>query len=159
MEVTGDIGDGCITDQWRKLLTGMVERDADKKLVISMLEQIPRCEDFVKKEKERSERKGAVPWGIKPVYVDEEGNRTPHESLSKLISFLGQSDPEMKMSGSICNTEGKKCRATSAVEILQLRGYKVDGNGDPKKAAEGGEKLTIYHPTQEIVATKAHKKG
>lgn len=156
--ITGQIDKGCITDNWRSVLVGMVERDIPKEVVVGLLNHIPRCEDLLKTEIPKGERKAAVPWGIKPVYVDEEGKHREYDSLSSLIKELGEKDPEMKMSGTICDLEGKKCRATTAVEILQIRGYKVDGNGEPRKASEGGKKLTIYHPSQEIIVAKPTKR-
>ena len=157
--LVGEMDKGCITDVMRKILLDMVGKEAPKEAILSIINYIPRCEDIVKEEEKPHEKRKAAPeWGIKPVYVDEEGKREEYSSISALIRELGEKDPEMKMSGTICDLEGKKCHAASAVEILQIRGYKVDGDGEPRKASEGGEKLTIYHPSQEIVATKPKKK-
>ena len=156
--IAGELDKGCITDNWRAALVGMVVKDVPKDVVVGLLNNIPRCEDLLKEEPPKGYRKPAVPWGIKPVYVDENGERKEYSSLSALIWTLKEQDPELKLSGTICDLEGKKCRATSEVEILQIRGYKVDGDGEPRKAVEGGTKLTVYHPSQEIVTTKPKKK-
>jgi hypothetical protein len=106
---------------------------------------MPNCEEVVQEVAPavvaEVKRHMAEPWGIKPLYVDEENKEEEYTSLSALIKDLG-----LPMSGIQCDMEGKKCKAASSVDILRIHGYTVSGDGEPRKASQGGTKLTVYHP-------------
>lgn len=133
---------GCITEDYRGILKGLIDAGVNKETTMAVLEYIPECkEQTIPGPARKSTRQLAEAWGIKPVYVDAEGKREEFSSPSALIKFLG-----LPMSGSVCDAEGKTCRATSAVDILRISGYTVSGDGEPRKASEGGTKLTVFHP-------------
>jgi len=143
---------GCITEDFREVILGLIDEDTDKAVLKAVVGVIPACTPAMIKEKRRpgvevaawgtaAHRALAAPWGIEPVYVDKSGERTSYPSLSGLLKELN-----LPLSGTQCDVEGKKCRAQSVVEIFQIHGYTVSGNGEPKKKGEGGTKLTIFHP-------------
>lgn len=134
---------GCITQDYRDILVTMISADVEKSALLSLIQHLPLCE-VAKPPKEEVERaKRAVPevWGIEPIYFDENGKETKFSSPSALVKALG-----LEVSGIQCDVEGKKCKAMNVVDIMRIHGYTVSGDGEPRKAAEGGEKLTIYHP-------------
>ena len=132
----------CITEDYKSILTGLIEQETEKSVLLSIVGAIPLCQPAAPPSM-REEKKRALPslWGLEPVYVDAKGKKTTHSSPSALVKVLG-----LPMSGIQCDPAGKKCRALSAIDILRIQGYTVSGNGEPRKAAEGGKKLTVYHP-------------
>lgn len=145
---------GCITEDYKNILTGLVVSKLPYETIASVIDTIPLCEKGAPPATTEAvagvKRKMAVPWDIEPVYVDENKKETTVSSLSALIRDLN-----LPMSGIQCDVEGKKCRALSAVDILRIHGYTVSGNGEPRKKSEGGKKLTVYHPD----AVPKEKKG
>jgi hypothetical protein len=146
----------CISKNYKIMLTKMVTEDRDKAIILAVLQDfMPNCEDVVQEiptaVAETVKRHMAEPWGIKPIYVDEDNKEEEFTSLSALIKDLG-----LPMSGIQCNIDGTKCKATSSVDILRIHGYTVSGNGEPRKASQGGTKLTVYHP--DAIAEKPGKK-
>jgi hypothetical protein len=134
--------ESCLTPDVRALIKGVVEKGAEPSVILGLIDTIPNCvAPTVPAAKEAATRKLPQIWGIQPVYFDEKGKREKFSSPSALVKHLG-----LPMSGIQCDAEGKKCRAQNAVEILQIHNYVVSGNGEPKKAAEGGKKLTVWHP-------------
>lgn len=134
---------GCITQDFKDILLSMIDQEAEKAVIHSLVQYMPLCE-VAKPPKEEVERaKRAVPevWGIEPIYFDENGKETKFSSPSALVKALG-----LEVSGIQCDVEGKKCKAMNVVDIIRIHGYTVSGNGEPRKAAEGGKKLTVYHP-------------
>jgi len=134
---------GCITQDYKDMLVGLVAQKLGATEITGVIKAIPLCAE-VKPAREAVERaKRAVPaaWGIEPVYVNAKGKRETFSSPSALVKALG-----LPMSGIQCDTEGKKCKASSAIDILRIHGYTVSGDGEPRKAAEGGKKLTVLHP-------------
>jgi hypothetical protein len=139
---------GCITDDYRSILHNAIDGGIDTKTVLAILDVIPECRKMEAgaalapgSQVTGKRRMSAAPWDLEPVYVDAEGKKEKFTSPSALVKFLG-----LPMSGSICDPTGKKCRATSAIEIMRIAGYTVSGNGEPRKKAEGGVKLTVFHP-------------
>ena len=136
---------GCITSDYKDILLGLIKQDTEKSILSAIMGAIPLCEPVavapIKEAVEEAKRKVPEPWGIEPVYVDESGKETTFSSPSALIKHL-----DLPLSGVQCDVEGKKCKALSVVEIMRVHGYTVTGDGEPKKAAEGGKKMTVYHP-------------
>lgn len=137
---------GCITKDYKDMLVNMLASEVGKDIIKEMVKYIPLCEERpvaapAREEVERVKRKLPEVWGLEPVYFDAEGKETKYSSPSALVQSLG-----LKVSGIQCDAEGKSCRATSVVEILRLKGYTVSGDGEPRKAAEGGKVLKVYHP-------------
>ena len=134
---------GCITQDYKDLLVGMISTDVTMDILSAVVKGVPLCAapTTATAEGARAARKVPEPWGIKPVYVDAKGKKTTYDSPSSLVKELG-----LKMSGIQCDAEGKVCKASSAIDILRIAGYTVSGNGEPRKAAQGGEKLTVIHP-------------
>jgi len=135
---------GCITEDYRGIVSGLIDRDTEKAIVLAVVEAIPLCKDVVAPARAVAEaraRRVPAPWNIEPVYIDEGGKRTTFSSPSALVKHLG-----LEMSGIQCDPEGHKCKAMSVVEIMRINGYTVTGNGEPKKAIEGGKKMTVIHP-------------
>lgn len=136
----------CITTGYRQIIKGLINTEVEKQAFIAILDSIPECPTTAPAAggipgEETAKRRMAEPWGLEPVYVDSEGKQEKFSSPSALVKFLG-----LPMSGTVCDSEGKKCRATSAIDILRISGYTVSGDGEPRKKSEGGTKLTVYHP-------------
>lgn len=134
----------CITEDYKGILTNALTAEMSKEVLLGIITSIPLCKDVSPTKVEVEETKARkVPevWGIEPVYIDEKGKKITFSSPSALLKHL-----DLPLSGIQCDAEGKKCRATSVVEILRVHGYTVTGNGEPKKAAEGGKKMTVIHP-------------
>lgn len=135
---------GCITSDYKEILTNFVQQEMKHELLAEFIKAIPACEVVTPEPAvvaEAKKRRIAIPWGIEPEYIDEKGKKTTFSSPSALIKHLG-----LPLSGIQCDIEGKKCKAMDVMEIMRIHGYAVSGNGDPKKAVEGGTKLTIWHP-------------
>ena len=133
---------GCITEDYKGILVGLIDQDTEKAILSAIIGAIPLCEEIKPtREVVAKARRVAEPWGIEPVYIDEKGKEVSFSSPSALLKQL-----DLPLSGIQCDPEGTKCKALSVVEILRIHGYTVSGNGEPKKAAEGGEKMTVYHP-------------
>ena len=137
---------GCITEDYKEMFANLLTQDMAKELLIGFVRAIPLCEVTAPRlapgqATEAHKRRVPAVWGIEPVYVDEQGKKQTFSSPSALVKHLG-----FPMSGIQCDAEGKQCKAMSAIEILQIKGYVVSGNGEIKKASEGGHKLTVYHP-------------
>jgi hypothetical protein len=138
----------CIAKDTKSLFSTMIEQKLGHDLLGAFVAVLPACEDVMKVEVPaavaEAREKRALPeiWGIEPEYVDETGKRTKKSSPSALAKELG-----LPMSGIQCDAEGKKCKAQSVVDIFRIHGYIVSGNGEPKKAAEGGRKFVVYHPS------------
>lgn len=151
---------GCITEDYKSIVKGLIDQDTEKAIVMAVVEAIPLCKDVsvipARAVAEAKARKVPTPWGIEPVYIDAKGKRTTFSSPSALVKHL-----DLPMSGIQCDPEGVKCKAMSVVEILRINGYTVTGDGEPKKAAEGGKKMTVTHPgaieeAKRTLAGKAH---
>lgn len=145
----------CIGVGFKDVLLSMIRGDAPKPAIEGLVQFMPLCDDVrvarpPSEAAERAKRRMAELWGIKPIYVDETGKPTEFSSPSALAGHLG-----LPMSGTQCDAEGKSCRAVSVVEIFRSHGYNVTGNGEPRKAAAGGTKMTVYHPkAQEALKKK-----
>ena len=134
----------CISKDFQDIIIGLIDKDTEKILLRAMVSAIPLCSQVIPTPaavREAKARKVPAPWGIEPVYVDEKGKETSFSSPSALIKHLN-----LPLSGIQCDEEGVKCKVLSVVEIMRVHGYTVSGNGEPKKAAEGGVKMTVYHP-------------
>ena len=135
---------GCITSDYKAILIGLVEQETAKEIFLAIVGTIPLCPEITAVTKEvvkETHRKVPEPWGIEPVFYNEKGKTEKFSSPSALVKALG-----LPMSGIQCDTEGKKCRAMSAIDILRIQGFTVSGNGEPRKAVEGGKVLKVYHP-------------
>lgn len=134
---------GCITDDYRAILKGLVEKDVAKPIIVAILDTIPECPSATAESvaEAHEKRKSPSPWGLKATYVDENGKQTIFDSPSDLLKHL-----ELPLSGIQCDAEGKKCKANSVVDIFRIHGYTVLGDGEPKKAGEGGLKFQVIHP-------------
>jgi len=135
---------GCITQDYKNILKGLIDQETAKEIISAVVTAIPLCEQVLPTPaavREAKARKVPAPWGIEPVYVDEKGKETTFSSPSALIKHLN-----LPLSGIQCDEEGVKCKVLSVVEIMRVHGYTVSGNGEPKKAGEGGTKMTVTHP-------------
>ena len=135
---------GCITQDYKNILVGLIDQETAKEIISAVVTAIPLCEQVLPTPaavKEAKTRKKAELWGIEPVYIDENGKETTFSSPTAAMKHLN-----LPLSGIQCDEEGVKCTALSIVEIMRVHGYTVTGNGEPKKAGEGGTKMTIYHP-------------
>lgn len=134
---------GCITSDYKGIVLGLIDQETEKEIIRAVVSSIPLCEAkmIVPEAREVAKRHVPTPWGLEPIYIDAKGKKEKFSSPSALVKHLG-----LPMSGIQCDAEGKKCKAQSAVDILRIHGYTVSGDGEPKKAAEGGKKLTVYHP-------------
>jgi hypothetical protein len=135
---------GCITEDYKGILAGLIDKDTEKVILSAIVESIPLCAEVKPGPAvvaAAKARKVPEVWGIEPIYVDEKGKKTTFSSPSALLKHL-----DLPLSGIQCDTEGKACKAMSVIEIMRIHGYTVSGNGEPKKAAEGGTKMTVYHP-------------
>lgn len=133
---------GCITADYKDIIMNMIDEEKSKEILLAVVDSIPLCEVAPAAVAKEKVRRTPEPWGIEPVYVDAKGKKTTYSSPSALVKDLG-----LKMSGIQCDAEGQACKAMSVVEILRINGYTVTGNGEePKKAGEGGKKMTVYHP-------------
>lgn len=134
----------CITSDYKSVLTNLMVQNAEYAIVKGLIDSMPLCEQVMPTTgaiEEAKKRSLPEPWGIEPMYYPEKGKKQKFSSPSALVKELG-----LPMSGIQCDLEGKKCRVTSAVEILQVHGYTVTGDGEPKKAGEGGTVLNVFHP-------------
>lgn len=148
---------GCITGDYKSIVVRMIEAETEKAILLGLVQAIPLCEErppITKEEAAKAKRKVPEIWGIEPIYVDEGGKETKFSSPSALVQHLG-----LKVSGIQCDAEGKACKAMSVVDILRIQGYTVSGDGEPRKAVEGGEKLTVFHPdAPQLQETKKKRK-
>ena len=142
--------ESCLTKDLKIVLTGMLEAEGvPRETISSVINQIPLCPVGVPRAEavaEAKKRKVPAMWTdpttgkiIEPSYVDEKGKVQSFSSISAIVADRG-----LPMSGIQCDAEGKSCRATSAVQILQIHGYVVSGDGEPEKGVS--HKLTVYHP-------------
>ena len=135
----------CLTNEYRVMLTDLVAKDTDKAIIMAILSTIEPCSDVpvraTKDAVEKTKRKVPEAWGISPILIDAQGKETEFSSPSALVKHLG-----LPMSGIQCDPEGVKCKALSVIEILRINGYEVSGNGEPKKASEGGTKILVTAP-------------
>ncbi len=143
--------EGCITDNWRKVLSKSLE---DENIPREKIEQvigfIPRCEDrpAAKEPSAGPARKMAARWPG-AVYIDEKGEQEEFDSPSQLYTSLTGD----KVSGQICDitTVGGKhiesCRAMSLVDNFTIHGYVVRGDGDPPPPSTGSK--TAVHEAHE----------
>lgn len=141
---------GCITQDYKDILVGLIDKETEKAILSAIVTAIPLCDRVTPTRgavAEAKARKVPTPWGIEPVYVDEKGEKISFSSPSALLKHLN-----LPLSGIQCDEAGIKCKALSVVEIMRVYGYTVTGDGEPKKAAEGGTKMIVYHP-------KTPKKG
>ncbi len=145
--------EGCITDNWREVLTKSLEdENIPRERIDTLVGFIPRCEDrpalTPTAAKATGERKWATRWPG-AVYIDEKGEQTAHESPSALYTELTGD----KVSGQVCDITtvlGKKveaCRALSLVDNFTIHGYVVRGNGEPPPASTGSK--TAVHDAHE----------
>jgi hypothetical protein len=127
----------------KTLLDTLFKARVDLTAIGQVLNTIPECEAIAPSQAAVASAKRSAPeaWNIKPHYFDEAGSETEYNSPSELVKHLG-----FQMSGIQCDSEGNKCRVMNAVDILRVHGYTVSGDGEPKKASQGGTKLTVYHP-------------
>ena len=135
---------GCITQDYKDLLATLVAEELKAEPLVAVIKAIPLCAEVkppAREEVERAKRAVPAPWGLEPTYIDAKGKKEKFSSPSALVKHLG-----LPMSGIQCDLEGKKCKASSAIDILRIHGYTVSGDGEPRKAAEGGKKLTVFHP-------------
>ena len=135
----------CLTQEYKSILIGLIDRETEKAILRSIIETIPLCAEVAPTlaavEEAKATRKRAEEWGIEPVYIDEEGKETTFSSPTAAIKHLG-----LKVSRMQCDEEGKSCVALTLVDVLRIHGYTVTGDGEPKKASQGGLKMTIIHP-------------
>lgn len=155
---------GCITADYKDILVDMLTAEAIPRLSIrDVVSTIPVCEQAKATscesgaEVEKAKRSAPTLWlnpedgsPIKPHYFDEDGKESDFTSVSALVKARG-----LPMSGIQCDLEGKKCKATSAVEILAVHGYVVrdDGNTPVKGVSK---KLNVYHPSAPQLKAIAH---
>ena len=135
---------GCITQDYKNILVGLIDQETAKEIISAVVTAIPLCEQVIPLPaavREAKARKVPAPWGIEPVYIDETGKETTFSSPSAALKHLN-----LPLSGIQCDEEGVKCKVLSVVEIMRVHGYTVSGNGEPKKAGEGGTKMTVTHP-------------
>ena len=144
--------EGCITDNWRTILSKSLE---DENIPRDKIEQvigfIPRCEDRpapAAKEAPGAARRMASRWPG-AVYIDEKGEQQEYDSPSQLYTVLTGD----KVSGQICDittVAGKhieSCRAMSLVDNFTIHGYVVRGDGDPPPPSSGAK--TAVHEAHE----------
>lgn len=163
---------GCITDQWRGILANMIQSDAEKPIILGVLNHIPRCEDSMPMAKtgkpagEEVKRKQATLWPSPAFYINEKGEKIEYSSPSAMWKDLtGQGVSAqvcvMKESGEV------KCHANSLIDNFAQKGYVIRGNGEPAPVSkdeltdsqnlaeserwkqhliETGKKFTVFHP-------------
>ncbi len=135
----------CISQEFKNMISYLLDTEVPKATLKEIVQKMPDCPvgpiAGESGDIPGAKRHIAEPWGIAPVYIDGEGREETFPSPSALVKHLG-----LPMSGTICDASGKKCRATSAIEILRISGYTVSGDGEPRKASEGGKVLKVYHP-------------
>jgi hypothetical protein len=133
----------CITEDYKSILTNAIDANMAKEVLIGIITSMSICEEVKPSAAavEHAKRKIPEPWGLEPIYIDENGKKHHYSSPSTLVKELG-----LPMSGIQCDADGNKCKATSAIEILRIAGYTVSGNGEPRKKSEGGKKLIVIHP-------------
>jgi hypothetical protein len=138
----------CITKGYKDILVNMLAKDIGVEILSPLIDSMTLCEEqpvapahIPSAAKRKVPARWTNPRGeiIEPIYFDEHGKKHKFDSVSALVSGLG-----LPMSGTVCDPEGKKCRATSAIEILRIAGYTVSGDGEPEKGVS--EKITVWHP-------------
>ena len=134
---------GCITEDYKNIILGMLEQEMEKSVITGLVKAIPICPTVGAAPSKPAEKKRSVPepWGLSPLYIDEKGKEQKFDSPSALVKHLN-----LPMSGIQCDTSGQKCKVMNAIDILRVHGYTVSGNGEPRKASQGGKKLTVCHP-------------
>jgi hypothetical protein len=133
-----DIDKGCITDEWRGILQGMVAKDADKAVILGLLDHIPRCEDVRGRSAPTSSggtRKAATLWPSPAYYINEKGEKIEYGSPSAMYTAL----TGLKPSGAVCvirDGEKVKCRSNSLIDNFYHAGFIVRGNGEPAPVSD-----------------------
>ncbi len=133
-----DIDKGCIPDLLRGILQGMVASDADKAVILGLLDQIPRCEDIRATSTPTSGsgiRKAATLWPSPAYYINEKGEKIEYNSPSAMYTAL----TGLKPSGAVCvirDGEKVKCRSNSLIDNFYHAGFIVRGNGEPAPVSD-----------------------
>jgi len=127
----------CITEDYKIILTNMVQAETDKAIVKGLLDTIPLCTDIpgfpggpVEAGK-RTERHMAERWPSAQ-FINAKREVSEWDSPSKLYTHLTGE----RVSGSVCDLKGEKCRALSLVDNFLIAGFIVKGDGeDPPPSA------------------------
>jgi ribosomal protein L12E/L44/L45/RPP1/RPP2 len=162
--------EGCITANYKESVANLIRLQIGAEFLLKFLDNIPNCATptgaaalAAAAAVPEHERQAAAKWlnpdtgePIRPTFIDKDGKETPYNSISAVVQAHGIASGKSKMSGTVCDLEGKKCRATSSVEILQFAGFVVRDNGNsPVKGVS--KKLTVYHPDAPQLKLLSHK--
>lgn len=136
----------CISEEYKIQLKNLLGKKMES-IIPAIVESFTICPEFggavvstaSKAAEEAGKRAVPVAWGVPVKYYDKEGTVKSFTSPSALVRELG-----LPMSGTVCDLEGKKCRATDTIEILRISGFNVPGT--PKKASAGGKLVVVYNP-------------
>ncbi len=152
-----EIDKGCITDEWRGILQGMVAKDADKAVILGLLDHIPRCEDVrgtsAPTSKGGGTRKPAKLWPSPAYYINEKGEKIEYNSPSAMYKVLTGLEP----SGAVCvirDGEKVKCHSNSLIDNFYHAGFIVRGNGEPAPVSD--EKKTEAQNLEASESWKRH---
>lgn len=136
-----NVGRSCLEKDVKETLGAMVEKDP--KFLAGFMDFIlPDCATVPARAAQEAKRSMPVMWGVKVTYIDAKGNEKEYDSPSAALKALGVST-----SGIQCDADGNRCRSTSQVESLQIKGYTVWGNGEGTEPVKGVSKhITVLHP-------------
>ncbi|MFA5991826.1 MAG: hypothetical protein WC794_06305 [Candidatus Doudnabacteria bacterium] len=149
---------GCITNDVKEHLAKVIEKGCPENAsgIKFFLDVIPECDPSMFKAavKEGSSRSAPTPWGASATYVDKDGKKTEYSSPSNLVKALG-----LKMSGSQQICDGTSCKAASVIDILQLNGYTVWGDGSDIPVEKGKTThITVFRAAPAVEKTPKKEK-
>ena len=125
---------GCITSEYKTILTDWIHRGFEKAMLEALVESIPLCPSgqpvgVVTEAAEKSKRTMASLWPS-AIFYDKEGKAQEYGSPSALYEKLIGGSPSRQV---VCEIEGgtEKCSPATMVQSFTLHGYVVRGNGEP----------------------------
>lgn len=134
---------GCITEDYRDILIGLLDMETEKAIIAAVVGTIPICPGERISGKSVAFGKLKAPGVLRTVpsrwpsaiYFNEAGEQEPWDSPSGLYKHL-TGNP---VSGQVCNDEGTSCRALSLVDNFTISGFIVRGNGEPPPPSIGSK--------------------
>ncbi len=116
---------GCISKGLADFLVMFIDQGASQDTLKQIVSAFPRCPDGNVPVAKLTERKRPANWPA-AIYFDEDGDAEPFDSPSELYTHLTGE----KVSGQVCDDEGKSCRALSLIDNFTIKGFVVRGDGE-----------------------------
>ena len=130
---------GCITNDYRGILLGLIEQGQPKEIILPILRSIPDCEAVrpcgVKVVDEEVKRKHASNWPPFAYYINKAGEKVEYTSPTAMYTALTGKN----VSAQVCiisDNGEQKCHANSLIDNFALSGYIVLGDDEPAPVSD-----------------------